>query len=163
MNSFKTLGVAGAATLVMLAAACGEKETPTQPAPAAPTVQAPALEAPATDTQLDTLRPTVSVRNASSDQTGARTYEFQISDNNAFTSANASNVPGFASSISATAVPEGQRHDQLDAAAGSAADHGVLLARTGRPRARRCRRGRRPGRSDRSWWDSTAPASSTIR
>ena len=65
------------------------------------------MEAPAADTQLDTLRPTVSVRNASSDQAGARTYEFQISDNNGFTSTNASNVPGFASSISATAVPEG--------------------------------------------------------
>src|SRR5688500_11460599 len=91
----------------MLAAACGEKESPTQPAPAAPTVQAPALEAPATDTQLDTLRPTVSVRNSSSDQTGARTYEFQISDNSGFTTTNASNVPGFAASISATAVPEG--------------------------------------------------------
>jgi hypothetical protein len=107
VSSFKTVGVAGVATLVMLAAACGEKETPTQPAPAAPTIQAPALEAPAADTQLDTLRPTVTVRNASSDQTGARTYEFQISDNSGFTSTSASNVPGFASSINATAVPEG--------------------------------------------------------
>ena len=106
MNSLKTLGAAGAA-LLMLTAACGEKKTATAPTPAAPTVQAPALEAPATDTQLDTLRPTLSVRNASSDQTGARTYEFQVSDSNSFSTANASNVPGFVSSVTATGVAEG--------------------------------------------------------
>ena len=59
MNSLKTLGVAGTATLMMLTAGCGDKKPPTAPAPAAPTVQAPALEAPAADTQLDTLRPTL--------------------------------------------------------------------------------------------------------
>ena len=53
MKLLKTLGVAGAATLVMIAAGCGEKKTATSPTPAAPTVQAPALEAPAADTQLD--------------------------------------------------------------------------------------------------------------
>lgn len=107
MKSLKTLGVAGAATLVMFATACGEKKTATSPTPAAPTVQAPALEAPAADTQLDTLRPTLSVRNASSDQTGSRTYEFQVSDNNSFGTANASNVAGFLSSVTATGVTEG--------------------------------------------------------
>jgi hypothetical protein len=103
----KILGVAGAATLVMFAAGCGEKKTATAPTPAAPAVQAPALEAPAADTQLDTLRPTLSVRNASSDQAGTRTYEFQISDNNSFSTANPSNVPGFVSSVTATGVAEG--------------------------------------------------------
>ena len=57
VNSLKTLGVAGAATLVMLAAAAERRKPPPPPSPAAPTVQAPALEAPAADTQLDTLRP----------------------------------------------------------------------------------------------------------
>jgi hypothetical protein len=103
----KTLGVAGAATLVMIAAGCGEKKTATSPTPAAPTVQAPALEAPAADTQLDTLRPTLSVRNATSDQTGTRTYEFQVSDSNSFSTANASNVAGFLSSVTATGISEG--------------------------------------------------------
>lgn len=107
MRLLKTLGVAGAATLVLFAAACGEKKTATAPTPAAPTVQAPALEAPAADTQLDTLRPTLSVRNATSDQTGTRTYEFQISDNNSFSASNASNVPGFVSAVTATGVSEG--------------------------------------------------------
>jgi hypothetical protein len=103
----KTLGVAGAAALVMVVAACGEKKTATAPTPAAPTVQAPALEAPAADTQLDTLRPTLSVRNATSDQTGARTYEFQVSDSDSFSTANASNVAGYISSVTATGVTEG--------------------------------------------------------
>jgi hypothetical protein len=103
----KILGVAGAAALVMFVAGCGEKKTATAPTPAAPTVQAPALEAPAADTQLDTLRPTLSVRNASSDQAGTRTYEFQVSDSNSFSTSNASNVPGFVSSVTATGVAEG--------------------------------------------------------
>ena len=107
MTSLKPLAVAGAATLVMFAAACGEKKTATSPTPAAPTVQAPALEAPAADTQLDTLRPTLSVRNATSDQTGPRTYEFQVSDNSSFSTANASNLPGYMSSVTATGVTEG--------------------------------------------------------
>ena len=107
MNSLKIPSVAGAATLVLFAAACGEKKTATAPTPAAPTVQAPALEAPAADTQLDTLRPTLSVRNASSDQAGTRTYEFQISDNNSFSISSATNVPGFVSSVAATGIAEG--------------------------------------------------------
>ena len=107
MTSLKTLTVAGTAALVVFAAACGEKKTATAPTPAAPTVQAPALEAPSADTQLDTLRPTLSVRNATSDQTGTRTYEFQVSDTNSFGTANASNVAGFLSSVTATGVTEG--------------------------------------------------------
>ena len=107
MKLLKILGVGGAAALVMFIAGCGEKKTATAPTPAAPTVQAPALEAPAADTQLDTLRPTLSVRNASSDQAGTRTYEFQISDSNSFSTSNASNVPGFVSSVTATGVAEG--------------------------------------------------------
>ena len=81
--------------------------SPTAPAPAAANVGAPALEAPAADLQLDTLRPTLTVRNATSDQTGARTYEFQVSDSNAFTSSTASNVAGFAATVGATTVAEG--------------------------------------------------------
>jgi len=98
-----TLCVAAAVT----AAACSEKQTPVAPAPVAATVQAPALEAPAADTQLDTLRPTLTVRNATSNQAGARTYEFQVSDSNAFTAATTSNIAGFAATVSATSVTEG--------------------------------------------------------
>ena len=92
------------------AAACSDnKKTVTSPTPVAANVSAPALEAPAADTQLDTLRPTLTVRNATADQAGARTYEFQISDSTSFTAtaATTSNVVGFAATVSANSVPEG--------------------------------------------------------
>ena len=90
-----------------IAAGCGgDKSSPTAPATPA-TLTAPAIDAPAMDTQLDTLRPVLSVKNVTSTQTGARTYEFQISDSTAFTAQTTSNVPGFAATVSATAVAEG--------------------------------------------------------
>jgi len=95
-------------TGALLGTACSDdKKPPTAPAPAAPNVTAPAIEAPVADAQTDTLRPTLTVRNATSDQAGARTYEFQISDTSSFTAATTSNVPGFAATVGATAVPEG--------------------------------------------------------
>ena len=97
-----------AGALAVTSAACSEdKPTPTSPAPVAATVSAPALEAPAVDIQLDTLRPTLTVRNATSDQAGARTYEFQVSDSQSFSAVATSNIAGFAATVSATAVPEG--------------------------------------------------------
>ena len=68
---------------------------------------APALASPDDNAQIDTLRPTLTVRNATADQTGTRVYEFQISDNSNFTAASASNVAGFAATVSKTGVPEG--------------------------------------------------------
>ena len=44
-------------------------------------VAPPTLDAPADDQQLTTLRPTLTVRNATSSQAGTRTYEFQVADN----------------------------------------------------------------------------------
>jgi hypothetical protein len=93
--------------IVSIAACSEDRPTPTAPAPVAPNVSAPALEAPASGTQLDTLRPTLTVRNATSDQAGARTYEFQISDSTSFTSATTSHVTGLAATVSATGVAEG--------------------------------------------------------
>jgi hypothetical protein len=45
---------------------------------------APTLDAPTDDEQLTTLRPTLVVRNGSSSQSGARTYEFQVSTSSTF-------------------------------------------------------------------------------
>ena len=45
---------------------------------------APTPDTPSDDEQLTTLRPTLTVRNGTSTATGARTYEFQIADNNGF-------------------------------------------------------------------------------
>ena len=96
-----TLGAAFA----LAASACGDKSTPTAPAPAA-TLSAPAIESPGADQQLDTLRPTLIVRNATSDQSGTRMYEFQISDNSGFAASQAG-IQGFAVTVGGTAVPEG--------------------------------------------------------
>jgi hypothetical protein len=83
--------LAGALALsaAFVAAACGDDPPPTQPTPqpqapppppAAPVLTAPRADLPAENDQLQTLRPTLRVLNATADQTGTRTYEFQISD-----------------------------------------------------------------------------------
>ena len=63
--------------------------TPTSPSGTsgeAVTLTAPTPDAPAENSQLATLRPTLTVRNGTSSQAGgARVYEFQISDNSGFT------------------------------------------------------------------------------
>jgi hypothetical protein len=92
----------------LLAGACGgDSKTPNSPTPVDPTLTAPALESPAKDEQLDTLRPVLTVRNASADKVGTRTYEFQIADNTTFTAATTSNVAGFAATVSKAGVAEG--------------------------------------------------------
>lgn len=91
-------------------AACSEKKAPTAPTPPpVATVTAPRLDAPADNAQLDTLRPTLTVTNATSDQaTGARTYEFQISDTTSFSAATtASSIAGFDAQVGKTGVVEG--------------------------------------------------------
>ena len=93
-----------------------------------PRLTAPAADTPETNKQLDTLRPTLTVRNGTSDQAGTRTYEFQISDNAEFTTAGSRAARGYRVVVTKTGVPEGQRHDQLHARRGSAADHEALLA-----------------------------------
>lgn len=90
-----------------MAAACGGDSAPSSPTPVAANLTAPALESPASNEQLDNLRPVLTVRNASSDQTGVRMYEFQVSDNSGFTAATTSNIEGFAATVGKTGVPEG--------------------------------------------------------
>ena len=104
-NSVSLMTAVAAAAAVV---ACSkDKPAPTAPAAVAASVSAPALEAPAADAQLDTLRPTLTVRNATSDQPGTRTYEFQIADSPSFTAATTSHIAGFAATVGATAVAEG--------------------------------------------------------
>jgi hypothetical protein len=77
----------------MTVAACSDDKaaTPTQPTqtPVAPTLTAPQSDTPDDDQQLDTLQPSLRVVNATSNQTGAKTYEFQISDDSNFSAASA--------------------------------------------------------------------------
>ncbi len=76
----------------LLSASCGSKSTPGGPAPTTPTpiiparLTAPTPDSPSNQGQLSTLRPTLTVANGTSDQTGTRTYEFQISDRADFSS-----------------------------------------------------------------------------
>src|SRR5436190_3401644 len=95
--------------LVCVASACAsDSKPPTSPTPTPtgpPTLTKPAADSPADGAQLDNVRPTVTVVNGTSNQTGAKMYEFEISDNSTFTaSANANWF--FASTVSSPAVTE---------------------------------------------------------
>jgi len=92
---------------MMTAVGCGGSDSNSTPTTPAPTLTAPSIRTPADNAQTDTLRPTLTVANVSSDQqTGARTYEFQVSDNTNF-SVSGAGVPGFAAMVSKTGVSEG--------------------------------------------------------
>ena len=103
-------GFALALGLAAAAAACGggSRTVPTSPSGTTPArLTAPSADAPPDNEQLDTLRPTLTVRNGSSDQAaGARTYEFQVSDTSSFAAATTSSTAGFALTVSKTGVPE---------------------------------------------------------
>jgi hypothetical protein len=73
--------------LVCVVSACSDSKSPTAPAtpPVPATLTKPAADSPADSAQLDNVRPTLTVVNSTSNQSGTKTYEFQISDNSAFT------------------------------------------------------------------------------
>lgn len=86
----------------------GSDSSPNQPTPIVNArLTAPAADLPLQDAQLDTLRPTLTVRNGTSDQTGARTYEFQISDSANFTTALTSYITSYNVTVSKSGVGEG--------------------------------------------------------
>ena len=104
--------------LAVGAAACGGSDTgpsrqiavsPTSPSASGPvTLTVPRPVTPVGDTQLGTLRPTLTVENATSTpQSGTRTYEFQIADRSDFSLGAASLVRGFLVTVSQTGVAEG--------------------------------------------------------
>lgn len=100
------IAVAVAATIV----ACGGSKpaTPTTPTPVSATLTAPKLDSPATGAQADSLRPTLTVQNVTSDQpSGTRTYEFQVSDTTSFSATASSAIAGFAAQAGKTGVAEG--------------------------------------------------------
>ena len=108
MKTSVAVATAAAATVVLILSACGGKSSsPTQPTAVSATLTAPKLDSPGMNEQLDTLRPTLTVANATADKAGTRTYEFQISDSTSFTSATTSNVTGFAATVGKTGVAEG--------------------------------------------------------
>lgn len=99
-----------AAAMCAVAAGCGGSKSadpgPTTPTPTNPSLTAPAPDSPADEVQLNTLRPTLTVTNGTSNQSGARTYEFQISDRADF----AITAPGASTFVvvaTKAGVPEG--------------------------------------------------------
>jgi hypothetical protein len=108
-SAFRALS---ALTVFGLTASCGGGGAPSGPSPSptplpTPTLTAPTLESPDDGEQLNTLRPTLTVLNGVSSQPGARTYEFQISDSEDFSSTIVSAVDGFLNVVTTTGVPEG--------------------------------------------------------
>ena len=102
------LSLSCVAMLVAVACGGGGSAPSPQPTPVVnPRLTAPAAESPSADEQLNTLRPTLTVKNGTSDQTGARTYEFQISDSADFTTALTSYITSFNVTVSKNGVPEG--------------------------------------------------------
>jgi hypothetical protein len=99
----KQPGILSVLILAGTLAACGGKSntptSPTTPTPTTPTTTPPTLTKPALDTpsdgaQLDNIRPTLTVVNGTSNQSAAKTYEFQVSDSSTFaTNAATSQVP----------------------------------------------------------------------
>jgi hypothetical protein len=100
-----------AIALCVVIAGCGWKSSgtpgPTTPTPVSVTLGAPAPESPANQAQLSTLRPTLTVVNGTSNQTGTRTYEFQISDRSDFTGLGPSSSIQFLTVATKSGVPEG--------------------------------------------------------
>ena len=99
--------------------ACGGSNPPTSPGgnnppPSGGGNTAPAREAPADDEQLTTLRPTLRVRNGTSTQAGARTYEFQVSDRSDFGAGSGSSSAYFARTFGRTGVVEGGTTTSVD-------------------------------------------------
>jgi hypothetical protein len=95
-----TLARCVATAVAVATVACGGSKSPMNPDPpttttttsAVPTLTAPTLAAPSDDQQLDTVRPTLEITNATSNTSGTRTYEFQVADNQNFTLQGASST-----------------------------------------------------------------------
>ena len=102
-----------AIVLCLLVAGCGGSDSsgtpPTTPGPGGSTLAAPVPNAPGDQSQLSSLRPTLTVLNVSSAQTGPRTYEFQISDRTDFSAVPSAVVMsgGFQVVVSRSGIAEG--------------------------------------------------------
>jgi len=106
----RVLALVGVPMMAAVIGACGDSKPtpPTTPAPLPATLTAPKVDAPSSGSQLDTLRPTLTVQNVTSDQpNGSRTYEFQVSDTTAFSAATTQSISGFNATVSKTGVAEG--------------------------------------------------------
>jgi len=119
MITFRLMRVVLALSFALAVSACGSGVSPTRQVPLTPTgpsgpggggavtLSTPAPVSPVNNEQLTTLRPTLTVQNAtSSNQSGSRTYEFQVSDRTDFTMG-ASLTTSFLVTVNQTGVAEG--------------------------------------------------------
>ncbi len=112
MTRWKKPGLVLIVIAALVAVRCGQGSpaTPTSTpiTPSTLTLTAPAADSPADNAQLTTLRPTLTVKNGTSTQpNGSRTYDFQISDSNSFSTVTTSmTLAGFAATVSKTGVAE---------------------------------------------------------
>jgi hypothetical protein len=115
--SVKHVWLTAAAAALLMHAGCdnGSGETKqVQLTPSSPSsgsgvsaaLTAPAPDSPAENGQLTTLRPTLTVRNSTSSQSGARAYEFQVSDTSAFTASGGAASAYYAVAVTKTGVAE---------------------------------------------------------
>jgi hypothetical protein len=91
---------------LVAASACSGNSSPSEPGGNGPKLTSPLSESPLDAAQLSTLRPTLVVKNGTSDQAGTRTYEFQISDRSDF-SATAAAVAAYTVVAQKPSIPEG--------------------------------------------------------
>jgi hypothetical protein len=87
IDSAARAGVAAAVVFAFaLVSACG-KGSPSTPTPSGPRVNAPALASPTNGAEVSSLRPELTITNATSSEPGDRTYEFQVSSTSDFSGA----------------------------------------------------------------------------
>jgi hypothetical protein len=91
-----------------VAPACSKSETPLSPTGGgAANLTAPTPSAPADAAQMTTLRPTLVVNNGASGQSGAKVYEFQVSDKSDFSTAAVNRFAAYTVLAHSTNIPEG--------------------------------------------------------
>lgn len=119
MTTRSAVRVLPAVAVAIAMSACGSGAGPTRQVPVGPTAPGgpggsgsvtlgtPSPVSPINGEQLSTLRPTLTVQNVtSSNQSGTRTYEFQVSDRSDFT-LGASLTASFLVAVNQTGVAEG--------------------------------------------------------
>ena len=122
MTQRSAFAISSALVLLIVATACGSETGPSRQVPVGPTAPSgtggssgpvtvtltvPSPVSPINGEQLSTLRPTLTVQNGtSSNQSGTRTYEFQVSDRTDF-SLGASLTTSFLVAVNQTGVAEG--------------------------------------------------------
>jgi hypothetical protein len=94
----------------VVAAACSNSSAPLSPANGSvngATVTAPAPDSPADGAAAGSYRPTLIVRNGSSQPSGVRLYEFQVSDRSDFAVNRSTRLASFAVVANRSGLPEG--------------------------------------------------------